>query len=83
MSMCLRGLGLYRGAMSRGRFLQPLKNGKSFSVVSSPSVGAYLAKQVSIGNLPPFHKLYSSGDIRGWMIFREYFDTPNFALQIN
>lgn len=49
--MCLRGLGLYRGVMSRGssRF-QLLKNGKSFSVVSSPNVGAYLAKQVSRPN---------------------------------
>lgn len=49
MSMCLRGLGLCRNAMLRSRLHQLPKDGRSFSVVSSPTVGAYLAEQITQG----------------------------------
>ncbi|XP_055640784.1 delta-1-pyrroline-5-carboxylate synthase [Toxorhynchites rutilus septentrionalis] len=47
MSICLRGLGLYRGATFRCRYQQMLINSRSFSVVSSPGVSAYMMNQAN------------------------------------
>ncbi|XP_058447405.1 delta-1-pyrroline-5-carboxylate synthase [Malaya genurostris] len=46
MVMCARGLGLTRASIFWNKYHQLLRNDRKFSIVSSPSVGAYLTEQV-------------------------------------